>query len=44
VGGNKSLVGDLSPEQSQPLQTNVNPIQELVKVSHELFESTCDIP
>jgi len=37
------IVGDLSPE-PQPLLPNVNPSQELVKVSHQLFELACIIP
>jgi len=39
----KSPIGGLSPE-SQPLQKIVNPIQELARVSHDLFESVCTIP
>jgi len=37
-----SIVGGLSPK-SQPLQTNVNPLHELAKISHELFNTTCTI-
>jgi len=37
------IVGGLSPK-SQPLQTDGNPIQELARISHELFKSNCVIP
>jgi len=45
-GGRKDkslIVGGLSPK-SQPLQTGVNPLQELARISHELFDTTCVIP
>ena len=35
--------GDFNPEPHPQLQPNVNPILELVKVSHELFEYACII-